>query len=379
MIIACLFKRIRLAVAINAVAAQFVYNTPHVVLVPVIQGIAALIWTIIWIIMCMYLLSQVPDGYVDTTATYDSYDSAYSNCVDGKWPEGGIYPIDATGVWMCYQPRYAVDYRVWYSVFAFFWHHAFIVAVGQCTIAGAVGVWFFNKGPKGELGNSMLSVWTGVRNCFRYHLGSLALGSFILAVIQTVRWFMIYLSKQAKVQGNWVMAVVLKVFAYCLWCFEKSVKFLNKNAYIQVALLATNFCNSAKNAFWLIARNAVRFGVLGSLGFIVHFIGKYLIMSATAVLGFLILERMHSDVSAVPVACVIVYCVIGYVMGVLFMDVFGLAVDATLQCLIATEEMGIDSSFIPTKLKKFVTDHTDKGDDQDDKHDCCASCHGCCF
>jgi len=157
------------------------------------------------------------------------------------------------------------------------------------------------------------------------------------------------------------------------------VKFLNKNAYIQVALLGTNFCVSAKNAFWLIARNVIRFGVLGSLGFIVHFIGKYLIMAATAVLGLLILQEMHSDVSSVPVTCILVYCFTGYVMGVLFMNVFGLAVDATLQCFIATEEMGIDSSFIPPKLKKFVTDHYEKGDNRPDKHESCCSCfHGCC-
>jgi len=66
-------------------------------------------------------------------------------------------------------------------------------------------------------------------------------------------------------------------------------------------------------------------------------------------------------------------------MGVLFMNVFGLAVDATLQCFIATEEMGIDSSFIPAKLKKFVSDHHEKGDNQADKHEsCCACCAGCC-
>jgi len=381
-VIACLFKRIRLAVAINAVAAQFVVHTPHIVLVPVFQGITALTWTIIWITMCTYLLSQVPDDYVDTTTAFDSYDEAYTSCVDGKWPEGGIYPVDSTGAWMCYQPRYAVDYRFWYSLLSFFWHHAFIVAVGQCTIAGAVGVWFFNKADKSEKGskaNSKMAVCTGVKNCFRYHLGSLAFGSFILAVIQTIRWFMIYLSKQAKAQGNFVLECVLKVFAYCLWCFEKSVKFLNKNAYIQVALLATNFCVSAKNAFWLIARNAVRFGVLGSIGFIVTFIGKYLIMLATAVLGFLILEEMHSDVSAVPVVCVLAYCIIGYSMGVLFMNVFGLAVDATLQCFIATEEMGIDSSFVPQKLRKFVTDTVESGDNQESKHESCCPCfRGCC-
>jgi hypothetical protein len=215
-IVVCLFQRIRLAVAVNAVAAQFVVHTPHIVLVPVIQGVAAIIWTIIWILMCTYLLSQVPDDYVDTTTAFDSWDSAYTSCVDGMWPEGGLYQDDSTGAWMCYQPRYAVDYRFWYSLFSFFWHHAFMVAVGQCTIAGAVGVWFFNRGEKGSMAASMLSVCTGVKNCFRYHLGSLAFGSFILAVIQTVRWFMIYLSKQAKAQGNKVMEIVCNIFAYCL-------------------------------------------------------------------------------------------------------------------------------------------------------------------
>jgi hypothetical protein len=374
LIIVCIFNRIRLAVNINAVAAQFVYNTPHIILVPVVQGISALLWTVIWLAMVTFLLSQVKDDYVDTTTSYTTWNEAYTNCVDTKWPEGGIYKKDDTGDWMCYLPRYAIDYRFWFSLFSFFWHHAFMVAVGQCTIAGAVGVWFFNKGERGSTSASMLSVCTGLKNCFRYHLGSLAFGSFILAVIQTVRWFMVYLSKQAQAQQNKIMEIVCKIFAYCLWCFEKSVKFLNKNAYIQVALLGTGFCTSAKNAFFLILRNAVRFGVLGTLGFVVHFIGKWLITAATALIGFLLLESLHGEEVSVPYVCIVVYCCIGYIMGILFMNVFGLAVDATLQCFIATEEMGIDASFIPPKLQRFVDDHHSSGDN-DDKGGCC---HGCC-
>ncbi len=33
------------------------------------------------------------------------------------------------------------------------------------------------------------------------------------------------------------MATVAKVLAYVMWCFEKCIKFLNKNAYIQTALM----------------------------------------------------------------------------------------------------------------------------------------------
>ena len=39
-----------------------------------------------------------------------------------------------------------------------------------------------------------------------------------------------------------------------------------RNAYIQIALMGTNFCTSAKKAFFLILRNAFRFGVVAVLG-----------------------------------------------------------------------------------------------------------------
>merc|ERR1740138_2042071 len=107
---------------------------------------------------------------------------------------------------------------------------------------------------------------------------------------------MIYLSKQAKAQGNKEMEIICKIFAYCLWCFEKCVKFLNKNAYIQIALMGTNFCVSAKNAFWLIIRNAVRFALLGSLGSVINVIGKYFIAVSTAVVGFFLLQVMYPDI-----------------------------------------------------------------------------------
>ena len=38
-----------------------------------------------------------------------------------------------------------------------------------------------------------------------------------------------------------------------------------RNAYIQIALMGTNFCTSAKNAFFLILRNAFRFGTVAIL------------------------------------------------------------------------------------------------------------------
>ncbi|GCC43816.1 hypothetical protein chiPu_0027719, partial [Chiloscyllium punctatum] len=44
----------------------------------------------------------------------------------------------------------------------------------------------------------------------------------------------------------------------CFWCLEKFIKFLNRNAYIMIAVYGKNFCVSAKNAFKLLMRNVVR-------------------------------------------------------------------------------------------------------------------------
>merc|ERR1739848_372678 len=124
-----------------------------------------------------------------------------------------------------------------------------------------------------------------------------------------------------------VMMYVLKVVGCCIWCFEKLVKFLNKNAYIQIAILGKPFCTSAKNAF-------------------------FFILVATAVVGYFILQAIHPEVN--PILPVLSYLAVGYIVAKLYMNVFGLAVDTMLQCFIATEEMGGDSGFVPAQLQSLL-------------------------
>merc|ERR1712146_519946 len=104
------------------------------------------------------------------------------------------------------------------------------------------------------------AVQTGVQYCFCYHMGSLAFGAFIIAVVQFIWYALQYLERQATPHVlNRVASCVLRIVKCFLWFLEKCIKFLNKNAYIQIALLGKPFCTSARAAFWLILRNAARF------------------------------------------------------------------------------------------------------------------------
>ena len=81
----------------------------------------------------------------------------------------------------------------------------------------------------------------------RYHPGTAAAGSLIIAIIKTIRAFVAHLQAQAEKRGGKVAKCILCCIQSCLWCVEKCMKFINKNAYIQTAIYGTNFCTSAKN------------------------------------------------------------------------------------------------------------------------------------
>mmetsp|Transcript_371 Transcript_371/g.1271 ORF Transcript_371/g.1271 Transcript_371/m.1271 type:complete len:934 (+) Transcript_371:88-2889(+) len=371
--ICCMFKAIRLAIAVNKVAAMFVYHKPQVLLVPMVQVVIVIVWCLLWALSVSFLVSQVAEDHVpkDYYATYfEAFGTEESpGACTGIVPQGFVWKDegdftavgnpcsgdlgDISGIvpkcWRCGQPRYTIDWKVWCSFFVYLWNNAFLIAVGQCTIAGACAAWFF--APKDEK-RSVNAVTTGLWNCFRYHLGSLAFGAFIIALVQFIRYVMKYFEKQAQAQKNYLCAAILKVAQCLVACFERCIKFLNRNAYIQIALLGKNFCTSAKNALMLILRNFRRFAAVVTLGSVIQFVGWMFICAGTTVLGYFIVKGLHPETSpAVPVA---LYFIMSYFIAQLYMNVFGLATDTMLQCFIATEEMGGDEDFVPGPLKTLL-------------------------
>merc|ERR1719428_666101 len=123
---------------------------------------------------------------------------------------------------------------------------------------------------------------------------------------------MMFLEKQAAARKNRVMVYVLKVVQCLIWCFEKSLEYINKLAYIQIALLGSNFCSSAKKAFYLVLRHAARFASILVLGSAIDLIGFLCILSATTIVGYVIQTALHPDVS--PIAPTVIYAFVGYVV-----------------------------------------------------------------
>jgi len=57
LLILCCCGRIRLAVAIMKVTGQFIYNTPTVLLVPIIFLTICAVWVAAWVFTAVYIFS----------------------------------------------------------------------------------------------------------------------------------------------------------------------------------------------------------------------------------------------------------------------------------------------------------------------------------
>jgi choline transporter-like protein 2/4/5 len=88
--------------------------------------------------------------------------------------------------------------------------------------------------------------------------GTVAFGSLVIAIIRMLRTILEYIESKLKMYNNDLTRCLICACKCCLWCLEKFMRFINRNAYIMCAIKSTNFCSSASQAFNLLMRNFVR-------------------------------------------------------------------------------------------------------------------------
>jgi choline transporter-like protein 2/4/5 len=237
----CKRKQIDLAIGILEEAAHAIIDCAGALLfVLFIQLVCMVLFLTPFVTYCLYLASGGDQASSGTTPSYTvtTYPDEYN--------------------WICL-----------YMVFTFFWSVNFFHDVGTIGISSIISQWYFHPqggvevtvtSPiKGEerasrgISNGELSL--GALRCMVLHAGTAAVGSFIIAVVQTIRVIVAYAQKKAKQSGSKLAQYLLCALQCFVWCLEKCLKFINKHAYIQTAVFGTGFITSTYRAFFLILRN----------------------------------------------------------------------------------------------------------------------------
>lgn len=303
----CMFDKIRVAIGVVKSAALFVAEVKTSLLIPPV----------------MLVLLTANIAYCVVIGLY-IYSSGEPN-TESKLPFAQIKFDDN------------MNKKLAYHVFGSFWGIAMCMSLSQFIIASTCVLWYFKV-------NTMSHVLKSTYFAFRYHLGSLAFGSLILAVVWSVKVVLEIAVAQAKSAGaeqSKIMEYVINCLRCAVDCFERFIRFLNKNAYIQIALTSENFCTSARAGFFLFLRNMGRFGFTAGIGEIFTLMGKLAITAISTAAGYFYLTRKAGvkDTISSPIAPTICCAIASYIIASVFMEVYGLAIDAILQCFLCDEEL----------------------------------------
>ena len=76
-----------------------------------------------------------------------------------------------------------VSWMQWFNLFGFYWAMNFVTAYGEIILAGVFAKWYWTK-HKSDI--PVTTVCSSIFNATVYHLGTVAFGSLIIAIIKVV-------------------------------------------------------------------------------------------------------------------------------------------------------------------------------------------------
>uniref|UniRef100_A0A8C7TYJ8 Choline transporter-like protein n=1 Tax=Oncorhynchus mykiss TaxID=8022 RepID=A0A8C7TYJ8_ONCMY len=290
-------KRVALTIALFHVAGKVFIHLPLLTLQPFCTFLALLLFWFYWSLVLLFL---------GTTG----------NPVQNE--ETGLTEFRLTG---------PLQYMTWYHAVGLIWISEFILACQQMTVAGAVVTYYFTR-DKNKL--PVTPILSSSLRLMRYHLGTVAKGSFIITLVKIPRLFLMYVHNQLKGKENACARCMLKTCICCLWCLEKCLNYLNQNAYAATAINSTSFCTSARDAFVILVENALRVAAINAVGDFVLFLGKILIVTSTAFAGVLLLNYQRDY--AEWVLPLIIVCLFAFLVAHCFLSMFEIVVDVLFLC-----------------------------------------------
>ncbi|XP_051043258.1 choline transporter-like protein 4 [Phodopus roborovskii] len=359
-------QRIRIAIALLKEASRAVGQMMSTMFYPLVTFVLLVICIGYWALTALYLATSGQPQYiywVNNTSTPDCENTPVNKSCDPMAPVNSSCPglkcifqgYSSTGL----AQRSLFNLQI-YGVLGLFWTINWVLALGQCVLAGAFAsfYWAFHK-PR-DIPTFPLS--SAFIRTLRYHTGSLAFGALILTLVQIARIILEYIDHKLRGSQNPVARCIICCFKCCLWCLEKFIKFLNRNAYIMIAIYGKNFCVSAKNAFMLLMRNVVRVVVLDKVTDLLLFFGKLLVVGGVGVLSFFFFsgrikglgkdfENPQLNYYWLPIMTSVMGA---YVIASGFFNVFGMCVDTLFLCFLEDLERNDGSQERPYYMPKAL-------------------------
>ncbi|CEF68396.1 CTL-like protein 2 [Strongyloides ratti] len=243
-----------------------------------------------------------------------------------------------------------------YNLFGFFWLTCFISSFHDMVLAGVFASYYWAYNKKKDI--PLFPLCNSIFRTIRFHIGSLAIGSLLIAIVKFIKVILEWIHSRLKGAENFILRFLFRCMKIFFWLLENFLKFLNKNAFILMAIYGKPFWTSAKDAFSLLARNIIRVVVVNRVTSILLFIGK---LSITICLGFVSfqyfsgnwpienLPKFYLNYYFTPVIIVVIGT---YFIADLFFDIYEVGVNTIFMCFLQDCEINDGSIDKPYYMNK---------------------------
>ena len=349
----CAMRRhIPFASANLAIAAKAISTARLTVCYAYLTLLIQLVWTVVWALAAIGTVVALIGDDLKRADSGASGGATWTGDVDLSTifsPRGGpamLADDNANGAHdddglPASDPAMDNKYRALYGVsvllvLSFYWGTQVVRNTLHVVTAGTVGTWWADA----HAGDPTCG---SVRRACTTSFGSIALGSLLIAIVQTLRWMAESAQRNAARNGN-VAARCCMCFAACIVrMLEDVLKYFTAYAFCEVALYGTSFWESGRKAFTLFGRrgwNAVfndtiidRALVLGS------FVFGAIASLSSALIGRLFIARGGPDqVATVTLICAVVGFVVGVLMCMIISGIIESAVKTVFVCFAEAPE-----------------------------------------
>ncbi|XP_027356150.1 choline transporter protein 1-like [Abrus precatorius] len=348
-------RRILMATSVLKVAAKVIGEVQALIIFPLIPyGILAVFY-MFWISAALHLFSSGQVVQNDCNSNCCTYDliAKRVNC------------DRCCGYSIHYTPHIGI--AILFHLFGCYWATQFFIACSSTVIAGSVASYYWARGETSpEI--PFLSVFSSMKRLMCYSLGSVALGSLIVSFVESIRFLLESIRRKLKVSSHghdsWIGKAVYHSSSCFLRCIEWTIKSVNRNAYIMIAITGKSFFCASTIATELIMNNILKIGHLNVIGDVILFLGKLCVSLSSALFAFLMLDthkyRSAHNKTSSPLFPVVVCWALGYIVATLFFAVVEMSIDTIVLsfCQDSEEHQGT-AQYAPPLLIETLSDQNE--------------------
>lgn len=263
-----------------------------------------------------------------------------------------------------------LNYFMIFDLFMFLWTTEFIQAIGMMVVGGTISHWYFAttdgsvKPTKEHHGQShpCCCAWY---IALRFHMGSAAFGSFIIAVVNLIRAAFEYVDHQMKQHGgdSRAMKCLRCMIGCCLACLAKCIRFISKNSYIHTSIKGDAFCFAAVRSYRLIFKHLLSFGATNMITEILMVVGKIMVCCASMLFSYSWIQytpkfsqKTSPDYLSSTLFISIIVLTLAYLVAESFFNVFNVAIDTILMSYC----MDLDSPPVGVASRAIVEENMQK-------------------